>query len=63
VRNLKRALESVISNLNLHRLLHTDLDGKECDGGMQLPITVTEAMVRKFVAKPKNNASLAAMYM
>jgi hypothetical protein len=63
VRNLKRALESVISNLNLHRLLHTDLDGKACEGGMQLPIAVTEAMVRKFVAKQKKNASLAAMYM
>jgi ATP-dependent Lon protease len=46
VRNLKRALESIISNINLNILLSPET--------VPLPFTVTEELINKYVKVPKD---------
>lgn len=53
VRNFKRTLEEVVSQINLHRLLKKNvIDGTE----LRFPLTLTKDIVDKFVKKtqPKN---------
>jgi ATP-dependent Lon protease len=49
VRNLKRALELVLSNINLELILE--------ESNMALPIEITESMANRFVKLPKNSDS------
>ena len=46
VRNLRRALEHIISNLNLQMILEEEK--------IDLPVTVTENIVNKYVVTPRN---------
>jgi hypothetical protein len=54
VRNLKRALQNVISHLNLTRLINDDI--------MTLPYTVTSDDIKKYVHRSKTNACIPMMY-
>lgn len=57
VRNLKRGLELVISNINLHRLLTPD--------EVTFPYRVTDDLINKYIKRPKDKAlgKIATMYM
>jgi ATP-dependent Lon protease len=62
VRNMKRSLEEIASQLNLHRLLKkTVVDGDD----YTVPIKVTKEIVNKFIVKSSgdDNTSLPMMYM
>lgn len=49
VRNLKRGLESIVSCINMHRYIPTD------DGLVQLPIVVTEEVVKKYLKRKESD--------
>ncbi len=60
VRNLKRSLEEIISQINLHKLLKKNIiDKKE----LTFPYTLEKEVVDKFVQKKKDNISLPFMYI
>jgi ATP-dependent Lon protease len=56
VRNLKRALECVLSNINLFVLLSPD--------AVEIPVKVTEKMINKYIKLPKDtmNEKIKLMY-
>ncbi len=54
VRNLKRGLECILSNLNLNLLLSPD--------EVTLPITIDEAIINKYIKKQIESRNHAAMY-
>jgi len=58
VRNLKRGVEEIISQLNLHRLLKKEILP---DTFVELPFTVTQSLVNKFVKKKNPNDGVPAM--
>jgi ATP-dependent Lon protease len=66
VRNLKRSLEDIVSQLNVVRLLQTPIfekDEKDKEP-IKFPLSVTDKIVRHFVArKEKSNAEMAMMYI
>jgi ATP-dependent Lon protease len=55
VRNLKRALESIISNINLNIIISPD--------NTPLPIKTTEEMINKFVKLPKDCSKIKSHSM
>jgi ATP-dependent Lon protease len=65
VRNLKRSLEEIISQINLHKLMKKRLEGGQKDEGIELafPLTLTNSIVDKFVKKKTKNISLPMMYI
>jgi ATP-dependent Lon protease len=54
VRNLKRGLECILSNLNLNLLLSPE--------EVKLPITIDEVVINKYIKKQIESRSHAAMY-
>lgn len=62
VRNLKRALEEIVSQVNLELLLNYN---KDCTVPQQPTIHVTKETVDKYLSKPKKepNSSLNMMYI
>ena len=69
VRNLKRALESIVSSINMNRYIPEDVPKSK--GGApplplqlaSLPFTVTENHVRKYVKTTKQDSPAAHMYL
>jgi ATP-dependent Lon protease len=62
VRNLKRSLEDITSQINLHRLLKKNFGGTEKQ--LSFPLTLTKDMVDKLMSKKKEkNVSLPMMYI
>lgn len=60
VRNLKRSLEDIVSQVNLHRLLKKPIiDNKE----LGFPLTVSADIVDKFIKKPVSKLSHPMMYI
>jgi ATP-dependent Lon protease len=60
VRNLKRALEEIVSNINLCKMLDKDIiEGVKYEEGM----LVTEKIVNEFVKRKHDNISLPMMYI
>jgi ATP-dependent Lon protease len=55
VRNLKRALESIVSNINLNHILSIH--------DAMLPINVTENLVNQYVLTPKDTKKNTMMYV
>lgn len=55
VRNLKRALERILSNINLNILLALEVP--------QYPVVVTEDIVNKYVKLPKDPSYLSKLHM
>jgi len=55
VRNLRRALHDIISNINLTLLLEENMDNK--------PVQVTSKHVHKFLPKSKDDSAYKMMYM
>lgn len=63
VRNLKRSLEDIVSQLNVVRLLQTPIFEKDKEP-INFPLSVTDKIVRHFVTrKEKSNAEMAMMYI
>lgn len=63
VRNLKRSLEDIVSQLNVVRLLQTPIFEKDPEP-IKFPLSVTDKMVRHFVArKEKSNGNMSMMYI
>ena len=61
VRNLKRSLEEIVSQINLHRLLKKEIIDKN---PLQFPLELTRDIVDKFVQRKKDtNTSLPMMYI
>ena len=54
VRNLKRALENIVSQLNLERILKKE---------MEFPVKVTLELVDKYVSKKESQLKVPSMYM
>ena len=69
VRNLKRSLEEIVGQINLHRLLKKPVmvgPKKEKEVHIVLPMTVSREIVDVFVSKPKGVAmkdSISMMYI
>jgi ATP-dependent Lon protease len=66
VRNLKRSLEEIISQINLHKLMKKKFEeGQKDDEGIEItfPLTLTKSIVDKFVKKKTKNISLPMMYI
>lgn len=59
VRKLKRSLEDIVSNLNVHRLLKQPLFKEEC---IKFPLKVTEEITKKFITKKEVNHKHHMMY-
>lgn len=59
VRKLKRSLEDIISNLNVHRLLKQPLFKEEC---IEFPLKINEDIVQKFLTKKQYNHKHHMMY-
>lgn len=63
VRNLKRSLEDIVSQLNVVRLLQTPIFKNDPEP-IKFPLSVTEKIVRHFVARrEKTNADMSMMYI
>lgn len=60
VRKLKRSLEDIVSNLNVHRLLKQPLFKEQ---NIKFPIKVTEEIIQKFLAKKQINHKHHMMYI
>jgi hypothetical protein len=60
VRNLKRSLEEIASQINLHKLLKKNIIEKE---ELVFPIVITREIVDKFIHKKEENISLPMMYI
>ncbi len=60
VRNLKRSLEEIISQINLHKLLQKNILD---DRNLSFPYTLEKEVVDKFIQKRKENISLPFMYL
>ena len=60
VRNLKRSLEELISQVNLHKLLKKNIIEKE---ELQFPVNITRDIIDKFIHKKERNLSLPMMYI
>jgi ATP-dependent Lon protease len=60
VRNLKRSLEEVVSQVNLHKLLKKEIFENT---PLNFPIDITKEMIDKFVQKKTTNTSLPMMYL
>lgn len=61
VRNLKRSLEEIASQINLHRLLKKDIMDNQ---PISFPLQLTKEIIDKFVHKKKErNISLPMMYI
>lgn len=60
VRNLKRSLEEIASQINLHKLLKKNIIEKE---ELIFPIIVNREIVDKFIHKKQENMSLPMMYI
>jgi ATP-dependent Lon protease len=60
VRNLKRSLEELVSQINLHKLLKQNIIDKE---ELKFPITITQDIIDKFIRKKELNTSLSMMYI
>lgn len=65
VRNLKRSLEEVVSQLNLYRLLKKPLFPEDALSHITFPLTVTTKIVNKFLktSNDTDNFSHQMMYM
>ena len=63
VRNLKRSLEEIISQINLHRLMKKKMFEKDDEDDLKFPLTLTNHIVDKFVKKKTKNISLPMMYI
>lgn len=61
VRKLKRSLEDIVSNLNVHRLLKQPLFKK--DESIEFPLKVTEDITKKFIKKKEINHKHHMMYI
>jgi ATP-dependent Lon protease len=61
VRKLKRSLEDIVSNLNVHRLLKQPLFKKE--DSIEFPLKVTEEITKKFITKKEINHKHHMMYI
>ena len=59
VRKLKRSLEDIVSNLNVHRLLNQPLFK---EGKIEFPMKITEDITKKFIAKKEFNHKHHMMY-
>lgn len=59
VRNLKRGLEEIVSQINLHKLLKNDINKKP----VEFPITITTELVDKFIKKNEKSLAIPSMYM
>jgi ATP-dependent Lon protease len=59
VRKLKRSLEDIVSNLNVHRLLKQPLFKEEC---IEFPLKVTADITKKFITKKETNHKHHMMY-
>jgi ATP-dependent Lon protease len=59
VRKLKRSLEDIVSNLNVHRLLNQPLFKED---SIKFPLTVTEDITKKFITKKEMNHKHHLMY-
>lgn len=63
VRNLKRSLEDIVSQLNVVRLLQKPIFEKDLDP-IKFPLAVTDKIVRHFVIrKEKSNDHMSMMYI
>lgn len=60
VRNLKRSFEEIISQINLNRLLKTNILEKE---SLNFPLIITNKIANKFLIKKPKNVSLNMMYI
>lgn len=60
VRNLKRSLEEIVSQVNLHKLLKKEILENT---PLSFPLHVTKDIVNKFVQKKTENTSLPMMYL
>lgn len=60
VRKLKRSLEDIVSNLNVHRLLNQPLFKEEC---IQFPLKITEDITKKFITKKEFSHKHHMMYI
>ena len=58
VRNLRRGLEEIISQINLNKLLGKDI----LDHKIEFPFEITQEIVSLFINVKKNNLSLPMMY-
>lgn len=59
IRNFKRSLENIVSQINLHKLLKINIfDKKE----LEFPCNITKEIVDKFVKRKENNIYLDTMY-
>lgn len=66
VRRLKRSLEDIVSNLNVHRLLQQPLFNnkkKDESNGIEFPLRVTEEITQKFIKKKQINHKHHMMYI
>ena len=59
VRNLKRCLEEIISQINLNKLLEKEILGEK----ITFPFEITQEIVSLFVKEKKSNISLPMMYI
>lgn len=60
VRNLKRSLEEIVSQINLHRLLKKPIiENKD----LTFPLEVNNDIIDKFIKKKESNISLPMMYI
>lgn len=58
VRNLKRGLEDIVSQINLHRLLKKEL----CNKKIEFPLDVQKDLVDSFVKKKETKLRVPTMY-
>ena len=65
VRKLKRSLEDIVSNLNVHRLLNKPLTNREKEPiPLTFPLKITETITKQFVSKKEgNNGKHHMMYI
>jgi ATP-dependent Lon protease len=54
VRQLKRALEDIVSNINVHRLLKQSI-GKDKQKSIEFPLNVTEDITKMFLSKKRES--------
>jgi ATP-dependent Lon protease len=59
VRNLKRSLEVIISQINLHKILKKQLNNKDLD----FPIIITQTIIDKFIKIKENKFTNLSMYI
>lgn len=60
VRNLKRSLEEIVSQINLYKLLKTNIFKEKI---LSFPLTITREIIDKFIHKKEKNISLPMMYI